>query len=67
MTYLEAIKSGYCEGDTKYQRGYISRKTDINNQIVRVAGGSRHGDLYVIAPCYHSTQYVVRVYLRKEV
>lgn len=65
MTYADAIKAGYKEADTKYQRGYISRRADPDAQPVRVAGGSRKGQLYVLLPCYRSTQYCIRQYLYK--
>ncbi len=38
MTYADAIKAGYKIADTKYQRGYISRRADPDAQPVRVAG-----------------------------
>lgn len=63
MTYEAAIKSGYKVADTKYQRGYISRRADPGAQPVQVAGGNRKGQLYVLLPCYCSTQYCVRQYL----
>lgn len=65
MTYKEALKNGYKNGDTKLHRGYLSRKINIDNQEVKVAGGSRRGQLYVELPCYISTQYTYRQYLVK--
>lgn len=65
MTYMDAIKAGYKDGDTTCQRGYISRRADPDAQPVRVAGGSRKGQLYVLLPCYCSTQYYIRQYLYK--
>ena len=65
MTYADAIKAGYKDGGTKYQRGYISRRVDTMAQPVRVAGGNRKGQLYVLLPSYDSTRYCVRRYLYK--
>lgn len=66
MTYEEAIKKGYTDADTKYQRGYISRKVNTMEQPVQEARGSRKGELYVLLPCFTSTQYCIRQYLRKD-
>lgn len=63
MTYADAIKAGYKKADTKYQRGYISRLAAPDAQLVRAAGGTRKGQLYVLLPCYCSTQYCIRQYL----
>lgn len=63
MTYADAIKAGYKTADAKYQRGYISRLTDPGAQPVQTAGGNRKGQLYVLLPCYCSTQYCIRQYL----
>lgn len=63
MTYLDAIKAGYKTADTKYQRGYVSRLAGPDAQPVRTAGGTRKGQLYVLLPCYCSTQYCIRQYL----
>jgi hypothetical protein len=65
MTYREAIASGYKPVDQTYQRGYISRKIDPNNQVVMVAGGNRKGDKYILLPCWHSTQYCIRQYITR--
>lgn len=66
MTYREAIENGYTDADTKYQRGYVSRKANTMEQPVQTAGGSRKGQLYVLLPCFTSTQYCIRQYLQKE-
>lgn len=65
MTYQDAISAGYKDADQKYQRGYISRKADQLSQEVHTAGGSRKGSLYVLLPCWTSTQYCIRQYLIK--
>lgn len=66
MTYAEAKEKGYVPSDSTYQRGYISRKIDTMQQPVKTAGGNRKGQLYVLLPCYTSTQYCFRQYLWKE-
>lgn len=66
MTYANAIASGYKPGEVKYQRGYVSRKGyDLDNATVYTAKGSRNGQLYVLTPCWTSTQYCFRQYLTK--
>lgn len=60
MTYQDARTAGYTDGRTAWQRGYISRKTDINTQPVKY---DRYGNPYVLVPSYQSTQYCVRRYL----
>ena len=61
-TYRDMIAAGYHEGRTTYQRGYVSRRADINDQPVHE---TRRGELYVLAPCWTSTRYCYRVYLVK--
>ena len=61
-TYREMIANGYHAARTSYQRGYVSRRTDINDQQVHE---TRRGELYVLAPCWVSTQYCYRVYLTR--
>lgn len=65
MTYRDAIKQGYRFADATYQRGYVSRRINLYNQKVLIAGGRRQGQLYILAPCYHSTIYCLRYYLSK--
>ena len=64
-TYEEAIAMGYTPTFTSLQRGYVSRKMDMDIAPVMVAGGNRKGMLYVLLPCWQSTQYCVRQYLTK--
>ena len=64
-TLSDALDQGYRIADQMYQRGYISRKTDIGAQPIKVAGGSRRGQLYIEAPCSTSTQYSYRIYLAR--
>jgi len=53
--------------DITYQSGYVSRKADMSKQIVYEAKGSRKGQFYVLAPCFKSTRYCYRQYLKKGV
>ena len=64
-TLLDALDQGYRMSDTTFQRGYISRKINMYDQPVKVAGGSRRGQLYIEAPCSTSTQYSYRIYLAR--
>jgi hypothetical protein len=63
MIYKEAIAAGYAESDSKWARGYVSRKINVNDQQVFLAGGRRKGYLYVLTPGYGSTRYCRRQYL----
>ena len=53
---------GYAE---TYQRGYVSRRANIDDRQIRVAGGTRKGELYYTISSPNSTQYCVRVYISK--
>lgn len=66
MTYGEAILAGYRNGDIKWFQGYISRKINPYDQPVKVARGTRKGQLYVELPSYISNSYHCRQYLIKE-
>lgn len=66
MTYREALQNGYRDAERTYQRGYVSRKCNPDEQIVQEAGGSKKGKLYVLLPNRASTRYCFRQYLRKE-
>lgn len=60
MTYAEAKEKGYKDGRTRYQRGYVSRKIDVDKQKVHT---NKYGWMYVLLPCWKSSQYCVRRYL----
>ena len=64
-TYKEALAMGYTPTFTSLQRGYVSRKMDTTKAPVKTARGMRKGLLYVMLPCWTSTQYCVRQYLTK--
>ena len=66
MTYGNALAAGYVNADRQWQRGYLSRKINVMEQPVVVAGGYRKGDLYVLLPTRQSTQYCIRQYLKKK-
>ena len=61
-TLAEARRDGWKEGEVMWARGYISRKTNVENQPVLAAGGARKGRLYYEAPAWKSTNYYYRVY-----
>ena len=63
MTVKEMLDNGYRFSDVTFQRGYVSRKTDIEQSEVMQAGGSRKGQFYVLAHCYYSSRYCYRQYL----
>lgn len=64
LTYGQVLTMGYRDADSRYQRGYISRRVDADSQPVHVAGGNRRGALYVLLPAANSSQYCIRQYLR---
>ena len=67
LTLAAAREMGLNEsGEKTKQSGYVSRRGDIENSIVYIAGkGKRAGQLYYLAPAYDSTLYCWRVYLVK--
>jgi hypothetical protein len=60
MTYKEALEQGYTDGETKWFRGYVSRRINPDDQPVKTARG---GHKYVELPSWRSTQYSIRQYL----
>ena len=67
LTLAAAREMGLTEsGEKTKQNGYVSRRGDIENSIVYIAGkGKRYGQLYYLAPAYDSTFYCWRVWLTK--
>ncbi len=65
-THGDALDMGYTVYDITWCRGYVSRTTDMARQPVRIAGGSRKGELYVYAPSQQSTAYCLRWYIRRQ-
>ena len=65
-TLNDYLDAGYhLDGGMTYQRGYVSRKVDLGEQIVYEAKGKRKGELYILVPCYTSSRYCFRHYLTK--
>lgn len=62
MTYAEALAAGYKVVRVAFARGYVSRKTNMDEQPVME---SKRCGLYVDAPCWKSTTYHYRYYLDK--
>lgn len=54
--------------DMKLERGYISRKKDImipyEDHQLYTASGKRKGDFFIYLPCYYSSRYCYRAYLK---
>ena len=72
MTVKEYMKKkGYTQfsiTDTTLERGYVSRKKDIEipyeDHTIYMAGGRRKGQIFIYLPCYYSSQYCHRAYLK---
>jgi hypothetical protein len=66
MTLKEAKEQGWKYAFTSWQRGYVTRKPQ-NDEDIRVyaGGGCRRGLLYYLQPSGKSTQFCHRVYLMK--
>ena len=72
MTLKEYMnKKGYTNFDIydiKLERGYISRKKDIEmpyeDHQIHIASGRRKGDIFIYLPCYYSSQYCHRAYIK---
>ena len=62
MTYAEAKKEGYKPTYRAYQRGYVSRKINADEQEVIT---SPRGKKYVLLPAFNTTQYCIRQYIEK--
>ena len=63
-TLGEALRMGMMPGACAYEMGYVSRRINPGEQPVRIAGGSRIGQLYVLEPSWVTTRYCERMYLR---
>lgn len=72
MTVREYMdRKGYTEfyiDDIKLERGYVSRKKDIEiayeDHQIHIAGGRRKGEIFIYLPCYYSSQYCHRAYIK---
>ena len=56
------LNSGKTISWCKYQSGYISRRTNIDNQPVKI--NHKSGVCYVLLPCWESTYYCYREYYK---
>ena len=56
------LNSGKASPWYKYQSGYISRRTNIDNQPVKI--NRKSGLCYVLVPCRESTYYCYREYYK---
>lgn len=63
----DAFEDGYKNSsDIRTQKGYCTRKERKLDEIeVFFAGGNRKGEPYYLEPCFTSTRYCFRVYLKK--
>ena len=65
MTAAEALNQGYKIKELRFQFGYISRKTTLEDADVIEGKGRRKGQLYFLWPNFTSTRYCYRFYLEK--
>lgn len=65
MTARDIIMQGYVIKELRFQHGYVSRKTTLEDAEVLEAKGRRKGQLYFLWPNLTSTRYCYRVYLEK--
>ena len=67
LTLENARDMGLTEtGEKTRQAGYCTRRGDREKSIVFIAGkGKRAGQLYDLAPCFDTTRYCYRVWLKK--
>lgn len=66
MNYGEALAQGWYPAEQRWERGYVSRRCNPEEQQVWTAGGTMYGRKYVLLPSYRSTQYCIRQYLKKK-
>lgn len=72
MTVKEYMdKKGYTDvkiTDKKLERGYVSRKKDTEisyeQHELYMARGRRKNEMFIYLPCFHSSQYCYRAYLK---
>ena len=63
----DALEEGYWRNEIRTQKGYCTRKHRNPDEIeVHFAEGNRKGEPYYLEPCFTSTRYCFRVYLRKD-
>ena len=61
----EFRKNGYIFGGCTWQRGYIRRalERDEDRPVYVVTRGKRKGDVFILQPSYISTRFCKRIYL----
>lgn len=66
MKYKEAIAQGYIIYDIKTATGYVSRKTVLDDQELKVCKQGPHAGMYYVeCPNFEVTGYHDRIYLHK--
>lgn len=65
FTYADLKNFGYVQDVCTTTQGYISRKTDINRQLVQIGKGTRKNQLYIEVPSFKMTLLHFRYYLKK--
>lgn len=63
MTYKQAVEKGWKIKDETFQRKYVSKKINLENQPVLAASGRRNGQFFIEMPSWQSTRYSIRRYL----
>lgn len=64
-TWADAKAAGYRATSTALQRGYIRVGLRDIDMPVRIAGGNRKGQYYVLMHNPQSTMYCIRQYIAK--
>lgn len=64
VTAAEMLAAGWMESDQSFERGYLSRRTKVENQPVLLAGrGTRNNMPYFLKPTWATNRFCVRQYL----
>ena len=63
-TAAEVEEMGWETYDSRWTKGYISRKSKPVDWPICTAGGSRRGALFYRHPSWESTHYCYRTYIR---
>ena len=65
---IDLMNNNFEITDITLERGYVSRKKDIEipyeDHVLHIACGRRNGQLFIYLPCFHSSQYCQRAYLK---
>lgn len=66
MELKEMLKQGYVYCGRAWTRGYTSRRNYSEYEAeIHKAGGSRNGQIYILAPAWNSTMYCWRHYYKQ--